>query len=139
MFVLLILTLNSPGLLFLFVNQRELVLQLDVIKLIMISAAISTPVLLINIIIGAIFDFEKEVRKGESKENDSSWLPKITVFGCIMTNLVFGISLFLKLFLNYDLKKNILYVGRLQIVLCGLFLLELCYFILKKKMKDKKT
>lgn len=138
-YTLLILTLISPGLLFLFLYLRGLFLQLDVIKLIMLSVAISVPILLINVVITGILVINEEAKmeSPECKEDSIRTIAKIITGGCITTHFIFGLSVFFKLFLNYDLKRNILLVSIGQASYAARTLLE--YGYIKIKIKGKKA
>lgn len=139
-YTLLILTLICPGLLSIFLYQRELFLQLDVIKLTMLSVSISAPILLINSILGASMDFAPKLKK-ESSENkeDNRFFAEITAFGCLLTNVIFGVAVFSKLFLNYDLKGNILIVMFSQALFVVYAISGYSYAVIKNKMKGKKA
>lgn len=84
---------------------------------------------------------KKEAKKeaSECKEDFVTSIAKITAIGCIFTNFIFGISIFFKLFLNYDLKTNILVLGIVEASWLGSSLLGYCYVVIKNKIKGKKT
>ena len=118
-------------------------MQLDVVKLILLAVAISMPILLLNLFVTAVDSLKKEVQKekeaSESENDPIEFLTKVTFLACLITNFIFGLSVYCKLFLNFNLKINMIVVGMGQTSWAVYSLLGYGYVKIKKIMKDKRS
>jgi len=110
-FLLFCITIVCPGIMFVFLFSRDLFLETDTFKLILLSISITTPISLINsFLIGLI-------QKPERNDNIDDNLQLITIFGNVISLPIIYIPLIVKLFIDISLQSGVSIVIALEILI----------------------
>jgi hypothetical protein len=128
-FMLFCITIICPGIMFVFLFSRELFLETDTFKLILLSVSITTPIFLINSFLITL------IQEPEINDNIDENLQITTIFGNIISLPIIYIPLIVKLFFDISLQCGVSIVIGLEFVI---FLLVYTLNRLYSKSKDKK-
>mgnify|MGYP001190419250 CR=1 FL=1 len=124
--VFIIFTTICAGILFVFVYSKELFVQTDTLKLLLLSFAITTPFWILNSFITSLFDNRDEPNVEENFQ-------LYGLFGSILTIPVIYTPIVIKIFKDISLQ-----VGILSAVSMELLIIIILIFSELKSKKNKK-
>jgi len=128
-FLIFCITIVCPGIMFVFLFSRELFLETDTFKLILLSVSITMPISLINsLMIGLI----QEPEKGDNLDDN---LQLTVILGNIISLPIIYIPLIVKLFVDISLQCGVSIIIVLQI---AIFIIVYIMEKLHSKSKRKK-
>ena len=122
-FMLFCITIICPGIMFVFLFSRELFLETDTFKLILLSISITAPISLINSFLTMLI--QEAQTDAETNEEVDENLQLTTILGNLISLPVIYIPLVVKLFYDISLQFGVSIVIGLEIaVFFGAFILN---------------
>jgi len=128
--LLLIVTLIFPGILFVFSFNRELFLKLDLIKLILLGVAITTPIWLLNSFIMSIMS------KEAISENENLQLTGIV--GSIISIPILYLPILINFFFNITSRTGVIILLSIQLCIIIFSIIDHLVDVNKEKKKHLK-
>lgn len=127
--LLSILIFFAPGVLYLFLFYRELFISLDVFKVLILAASVTTPIIFANFFIWGIYFFEipqAQKSKSDLKKSDTFL---VLLLGAFTSGLFSLTTLTSTYFFHLDMKKSVLVLFVQEL----LFLSLIVYTVIRAK------